>query len=210
MRGSCLRIFQVVVLIAGLFAAGCVGRADPPSASERPPPPVTLSAEAERRVCIQLRNDSGAQVELRSLLVSKIRSKNYQVMQECGRTGYILDIHVLEIRRGAGENPEPEEDFPTEGGPMLGLGVGSGTGGRSGVHVGAGIGLIFPIGTRRFSPPPGYTYMMIAALEIEESAKHAGSRPRTQLQVTEPAPSEAAALPRLEEKMAEAISAILP
>ena len=210
MRGSVQRIFQTVALVAGLLAAGCAGRADRPSDVERPAPPVTFSAEAERSVRIQLRNDSGAQVELRSLLVSKLRSKNYQVMQECGRTGYVLDIHVLEIRRGAGEDTEPEEDFPTEGGPVLGLGVGSGTGGRSGVHVGAGIGLIFPIGTRRFSPSPGYTYMMIAELAIEESAQHTRIMQQTQLQVTAPAPSEALALPRLEEKMAEAISAVLP
>jgi len=51
---------------------------------------------------------------------------------------------------------------------------------------------------------------LIVALEIEEFTTHTPVRQHTQLRVTTPAPSEAAALPRLEEKMAEALAAILP
>jgi hypothetical protein len=188
--------------------AGCAGRSAPPSgAAARPSPPVTISVEAERSVCVRIRNDSGAQVELHASLASKIRKKKYEIMQDCDRAGYTLDIHVLEIRRGdAVEYPESEE----WGGAVLGMGVGSGMGGHGGTRVGVGLGLAFPIGTRRLSSFPDYTYTMIAGLEIEESTPRARARQRTQLRVTAPAPSEAAALPRLEENMAEAMSAILP
>jgi hypothetical protein len=202
------RIFQATFLLAGLLAPGCAGHTAPPSDVERPAPPVTLSGEAERSVCLQLRNDSGTRVELHSLLASKIRNKKYQVTQDCGSAGYVLSIHVLEIRRGDNaEDPVFEDDW---GAPVLGLGVGSGMGGRGGVRVGAGLGLAFPLGTRQLSPAPGYSYTMIVELEIEESTQGTRVRQQTQLRVTTPAPSEAAALPRLEEQTAEAIRAILP
>jgi hypothetical protein len=205
------RIFRAACLIAWLLAAGCAAHADPSSALEGFAPPITLGAGAERTVCILLRNDSGAQVELRSLLTSKIRNKQYQIVQECDNAGYVLDIHVLEIRRStdAGE-PAPWEDYPSGGGPVLGLGLGSGMGGRGGARVGAGLGFIFPIDTRQLSPPPGYAFIMIVELEAGERTEHTRVRQRTQLRIATSAPSEAAALPRLEEKMAEALSAILP
>ena len=200
--------FQAALLLAGLLATGCAGHADPPPDLERPAPPVTLGGKAERCVCIHIRNDSGARVELHTLLVSKIRDKQYQITQDCGRAGYTLDIHVLEIRRGDNaEDPALEEDWDA---PVLGLGVGSVMGGRGGGRVGAGLGLAFPLSARRLSPAPGYNYTLIVGLEIEESAKGARPRQRTQLRVATPAPSEAAALPRLEEQTAEAIRAILP
>jgi hypothetical protein len=195
-------------LLAVLFAAACAGHADPPPGVERPAPPVTLDGAAERSVCIRIRNGSGARVELHDPLASRIRNKTYQVTQDCGAAGYVLDIHVLEIRRGdAVEDPVLEDDW---GAPVLGLGVGSGTGGRGGVRVGAGLGLAFPLGARRLSPAPGYSFTMIAELEIEESARGERAKQRTQLRVATSAPSEAAALPRLEAQMAEAVSAILP
>jgi hypothetical protein len=206
-----VRIFLALLPLAGLLAAGCAGRADPPAGLDRPIPPVTLSSGAERSVCIRIQNDSGAQVELHSLLTSKIRSKNYAVMQDCGRAGYVLDMRVLEIHRGDNtEDPAPDEDFGGEGAPVLGLGVGSGMGGRGGMRVGAGLGLAFPISTQRSSLAFAYTYTMIVGLEIEESIPQARARQQTQLRVATPAPSEAAALPRLEAKMAEAVCALLP
>jgi len=205
------RTFPAAALLAGLLAAGCAGHADPPSDAERPVPPVTFSAETERSVCIQLRNDSGAQAALRAPLTAKIRNNKYRIVQECDNAGYVFNIHVLEIRRGDNAGgPVPEEDFPAEDGPVLGLGVGSGMGGRSGVHVGMGFGLAFPAGTRQLPPASASTYTMIAELEIEEAARHARAKQQTQLRVSVSAPSEAAALPRLEEKMAEALSAVLP
>jgi hypothetical protein len=214
--GACMGIFprltfRSACLIAWLLAAGCAAHADPPSALEGPAPPITLGVGAERAVCILLRNDSGAQVELRSLLVSKIRSKQYQIVQECDKAGYVLDIHVVEIRRSPESGDSAHwEDYPSGGGPVLGLGVGSGMGGRGGVRVGAGLGFLFPIDTRPLSPPPGYAFIMIAELEAEEATELTRTRQRTQLRIATSAPSEAAALPRLEEKMAEALSAILP
>jgi len=211
MHISSQRRFPAAILIALLLAAGCACRADPPSDSDRPTPPVTLNAEAERSVCMQLRNDSGTQVELRALLTSKLRNKNYQVMQECDSAGYVLDIHVREIRHSDNAGGAvPGEDFPDEDGPVLGLGIGSGMGGRSGVRVGAGFALAVPIGARRLSPSSWYTYTMIVGLEIEESLKHARAKQQTLLRVVTSASSESAALPRLEENMAEALSAILP
>jgi len=206
------RTFQTAALIAGLLAAGCAGHAEPPYDPDRPDPPVTFSAEAERSVCVRLQNDSGAQMALRAPLISKIRNNKYRIMQECDNAGYALNIHVLEIRRGdSAGGPVPEEDFPAEDGPVLGFGAGSGMGGRSGAHVGMGFGLAFPIGARRLPPSSSsYTYTMIAELEIEEAAQHARAKQRTRVRVATPAPSEAAALPHLEEKMAEAISAVLP
>jgi hypothetical protein len=206
-----VRIFLAALPLAGLLVAGCAGRDYPPPGTDRPVPPVTLSAETERSVCIRIRNDSGAQVELQSLLTSKIRSKNYQVMQDCGGAGYVLDLRVLEIQRGDNaEGPEAEEVFGDDGGPVLGLGVGSGMGGRGGMRTGAGLGLIFPINTRRSSLAFAYAYTMIAGLEIEESTPHAHAKHQTELRVAMPAPSEAAALPHLETKMADAVSALLP
>jgi hypothetical protein len=203
--------FPAAFLIAGLLAASCAGRADPPFCPISPAPPVTLSAEADRSVCIQISNVSGAQVELRSLLVSKIRNTNYRITQECGNAGYALDIRVLEIRRAENaEGPVPEEDFLAADGPVIGMGIGSGMGGRSGARVGMGFGLAFPIGTRRLPTPTGYAYIMIAELEIEEATQYARVKHQTQLQVATPAPSEAAALPHLEAKMAESVSALLP
>ncbi|MDR2696106.1 MAG: complement resistance protein TraT [Deltaproteobacteria bacterium] len=202
------RVFQALLLLTGLLAAGCAGRADPPAGAEQPAPPITLSAEAERSVCMRIRNDSGAQVALHAPLVSKIRRKNYEILQDCGRAGYVLDIEVHEIRRGdAAEYPDSEEDW---GGALLGLGLGSGLGGHGGTRVGLGLGFAVPIGTRRLPSFPAYTYTMITGLEIEEATPHARVRQRTRLLAAAPAPSEAAALPRLEEYMAEAISAILP
>ncbi|MCL1985159.1 MAG: complement resistance protein TraT [Betaproteobacteria bacterium] len=205
------QIFQkVLLLLAWLLATGCASHSEP-SIPESSAPPVTLNVEAESSVCIQLRNDSGFQVELRSLLVSKIRNKKYRVTQECGDSRHVLDIHVLAVQRGAdAEGPPPEEDFPAGNGPALGMGVGSSMGGRSGVHVGTGLGFFFPMGTHRSSPAPGYLYTMIAELKIEDPATSPRVRQQTQLRVVAPAPSESAALPRLEENMAEAISTILP
>ena len=203
-----LRRFQALLLFAGLLAAGCAGRADPPPVgAAHPDPPVTLSAEAERSVCMRIRNDSGARVELYAPLASKIRQKKYEIVQDCGRAGYVLDIQVQEIRRG-----DPVEDFESGedwGGPVLGLGVGSGLGGHGGTRMGMGLGFVFPIGTRRLPAYPGYAYTMIVELEIEEAMPRGRARQQTRLRVTVPAPSEAAALPRLEDHMAEAISAIL-
>ena len=202
------RLFQSALLLAGLLAAGCAGHADPPPDAGRSAPPVTLGGEAERSVCMHIRNGSGARVELYSLLASKIRNKQYQITQDCGRAGYVLDVHVLEIRRGDNvEDPMIEEDWDA---PVLGLGVGSGMGGRGGMRVGAGLGLAFPLGARRLSPAPGYHYTLIVGLEIEESARGMRTKQQTQLRVATSGPSEAAALPRLEANMAEAISAVLP
>jgi hypothetical protein len=200
-----------MLLVAGLLAAGSTGRAGSPFCPDSPSPPVILSAEADRSVCMQISNDSGAQVELRSLLVSKIRNTNYRITQECGNAGYALDIRVLEIRRAENAGGSvPEEDFPAEDGPVIGMGIGSGMGGRSGARVGMGFGIAFPLGARRPPAISGYTYIMIAELEIEEAIQHARVKHQTQLQVATPAPSEAAALPRLEVKMAESVSALLP
>ena len=202
------RILQAVFLAAGLLAAGCAGHADPAPDLERPVPPVAFGGEAERSVCIRIRNDSGTRVDLHAPLVARIRDKKYQVAQDCGEAGYVLDIHVLEIRRGENAEDPAFEDDP--GAPVLGLGVGSGMGGRGGVSVGAGLGFFFPIGARQAAFTPGYTFTMLVGLEIEEAAQHARTKQQTQLRTAAPAPSEAAALPRLEEHMAKAISAILP
>ena len=202
------RFFQAAFLLAGLLAAGCAGHADPPPGAGYSAPPVTLGGEADRSVCMHIRNDSGTRVELHSLLTSKIRNKYYQITQDCGKAGYVLDVHVLEIRRGDNaEDPMFEEDWDA---PVLGLGVGSGMGGRGGMRVGAGLGLAFPLSARRPSPAPGYSYTLIVGLAIEESAQGTRTRQQTQLPVATSAPSEAAALPRLEEHMAEAINAVLP
>jgi hypothetical protein len=143
-----------------------------------------LEKQVDHSVFVDVRNTSDKDLNLRSMIMSKLQDKGYTLAEKPADAGYILQINVLQIGQA---DPAALRTSVYGGyggvlaGGVTGALIGGAAGGGTGALYGAGIGAVVGGAADMVagSLVKDVTYSMITDVLISEKEKPAKGKPKT-------------------------------